>query len=50
VAKHLTWSDDIRIFNEIRFIIYCFPFNFRPMEVSLEDELEGLEEEPEVES
>jgi hypothetical protein len=40
----------MRIFDEMRFTIYCFLSNFGPMEVSLEDELEGLEEEPEVES
>jgi len=40
----------MRIFNEIRFTIYYFPSNFRPVEVSLKDELKGLEEEPEVES
>jgi hypothetical protein len=38
------------IFNEMRFIIYCFPSNFRPVKVSLEDELEGLKEEPGLES
>jgi hypothetical protein len=50
VVKHLTWSGDMYIFNEMRFIIYCFLFNFKPVKVSLEDELEGLKEEPEVES
>jgi hypothetical protein len=50
VAKHLTWSGDMRIFDEMRFTIYCFPSNFKPVKVSLEDKLEGLEEEPEVES
>ena len=50
MAKHLTWSGDMRIFDEIRFTIYCFPSNFRPVEVSLKDELEGLEKELEVES
>jgi hypothetical protein len=40
----------MRIFNKMRFIIYYFLSNFRPVEVSLEDKLEGLEEEPEVES
>jgi hypothetical protein len=43
VAKHLTWLGDIY------FIIYYFLSNFRPVEVSLEDELEGLEEEPGLE-
>jgi len=34
----------------MRFTIYYFLSNFRPVEVSLEDELEGLKEEPKVES
>jgi hypothetical protein len=50
VAKHLTWLGDMRIFNKMCFTIYCFLSNFRPVEVSLEDELEGLKEELEVES
>ena len=50
MAKHLTWLGDIRIFNKICFTIYYFLSNFKPVEVSLEDELEGLEEELEVES